>query len=218
MKTHVRAHSRNQQLNDPSAKRDAIKGRQVTKTYRVYKFDELSPEMQKKVLENYQDINTNFEWWDSEYWLDNQLPTKYQDKTGSTLFKWKNMYFDIERGSYVDFEGLEAKDKNKFLASLGIPKNKIDKIDYHFSHPKERSTRLELYGDDGDEITPHWSGDETNAPKWALEAQNKFSNMMNGVLKDLRTENQYRYSNEAIKETITANDYEFNENGKIEPA
>ena len=33
----------------------------------LYSFDELKPEVQKKVLDNLRDINTDHYWWDGEY-------------------------------------------------------------------------------------------------------------------------------------------------------
>ena len=34
-----------------------------TKTYKVYKFDELSEEAQAKAIENNYDINVSYDWW-----------------------------------------------------------------------------------------------------------------------------------------------------------
>ena len=38
-----------------------------TRTYNVYKIDELPKESKQKAIEKYYDINVNWDWWDFTY-------------------------------------------------------------------------------------------------------------------------------------------------------
>lgn len=38
-----------------------------TKSYNVYKFNELSEESQQKAIENLYDINVDYDWWESTH-------------------------------------------------------------------------------------------------------------------------------------------------------
>jgi hypothetical protein len=193
--THVKAHTRNQELSNADLKHAEAKGRVVTKQYRVYKFDELPEDIKEKVLEKHADINVDGSfWYESDYWVDSQIPQKFRNKDGEPLFTWKNMWFDIDRGSYVQFDGLKLKDANaeiKFLAALGMsPKSKLN-----------------IYFEN--------SGSEVEG-SGITKAEEKFSDMMHGVLSDLRKEYEYRTSREQIADALRTNEYEFNEAGEIE--
>jgi hypothetical protein len=104
--------------------------------------------------------------------------------------------------------GLTHKDANaeiKFLAALGMsPKSKLNI--YFENSGRETNTRIRFTDEDGSEV--EGSG--------ITKAEEKFSDMMHGVLSDLRKEYEYRTSREQIADALRTNEYEFNEAGEIE--
>jgi len=60
----------------------------ITKTYKVYKFSELSEKAKETVLEKQWDINISYDWWDSTY----------DDAANIEL---KITGFDIDRGKLL---------------------------------------------------------------------------------------------------------------------
>lgn len=165
-----------------------------TKTYTVYKFKELSPETQDKIIENYRDINVDYEWWQDETLLNIPEAT------------WKCIYFDLDRGSYLQFEDLKISRSEEFRKVLNLPKKLWDMIDYSFYSSRNNNTEIEFDGEGlskSDQETLHTSVE-------------KFSDVVHEALSNLRKQYDYLTSREAIIETLEANDYDFNLDGRID--
>jgi len=74
-----------------------------TRTYNVYKFDELTPEQQQKAIREYADFNADHVWWDCTY----------EDASNIGL---RLTSFDLGRGSYCKGEFIgTAKDTAKLI-------------------------------------------------------------------------------------------------------
>jgi hypothetical protein len=211
------------------------KGRLVVKEYRVYHFDDLPEKAKEKALENYRDINVDFDWWDYDGLIDlsesemkesgiQALPkdwfkrklmadgthnegVEYPAHTGLFKYDHNKMEFDFERYNYLKLNGLNVTDDNVFRKWLGVPKALWDKVEYVFEQPSgDHSTYLEFHSEKNLTAVEQ---------KTLSEAHMKFQRKMKEGLDDLRKEYERRLSDEEIAESFRANEYEFNEEGKI---
>lgn len=190
-----------------------------TKTYEVYKYDELPENVKAKVIDNYRDINVDHEWWD------------YDGKTGFSpkeikkyhlefdhaddLLTYKKLYFDCDRGWYIQFVDAEFKHDETARKFLGIPKRLWERIQLTINDTPGRgvNTRLEyeLLDKNG------FCMDGTTKQREILDrAVDRFSDKIEQALKDLRDSYEYLVSNEAVEEAILVNEYEFTLDGKID--
>lgn len=187
-----------------------------TVTYNTYKFDELSEEAQEHAIEKLRYINV-----EDSFWYD------YEGKTGFTakelkrmkvspynshandLLKYKNLYFDIGRGWYIQFEQCYFSDDEIARKFLRVPRGIWERVDWSFYGTRYHSTELKY----------EWQGDKelTKRQKEILDrAVEIFSDKMEEALKGLRDTYEYLLTDEAVKETILCNEYDFTEDGDID--
>lgn len=185
--------------------------RKFTTEHTVYSFDELSEEAKQKALENLYDINIDYYWYYDE-WLE-EIAEEYGIK-----LRWSDLCFDLDRGNYlyIDNHGHGNKDVSyleddrKFLKKSGIDLRSKDAREIlnsgisldckHYGGGDGRS----IINTDGCDI----SGDTED------KLQEAINELCDRLLKQLRDDYEYRTSEEAIIETITANEYEFYEDGR----
>jgi hypothetical protein len=168
----------------------------ITET-KVYKFDELTEEQKEKAVENLCDINVDYEWWQFVYEDAAQIGLKI---TG----------FDIDRGSFCEGEFL--------LSASEIAQNILNEHGETCETYQTAKSFMEewqpVYNDYLDESSPNYESGESEDKLQELEKEFKKS-----LLEDYRImlskEFDYQTSEEAIIETIQANDYEFDENGNL---
>lgn len=179
---------------------------------KVYKFEELSEEAQKKALKRLNDINIDHEWWDIEGLLD--LTQDEMDeakiKPGeieSLLFSYKIMEFDLERGQYLQLENVVVNNDEAFRKFLKIPKDLWRECGYYFTNDsRDCNTCLDLQTDDPP------TEEEDNILNGAIEIM---AEKIHEAWVSLRNNYEYYTSEEAIKDTILANKYEFYEDGTL---
>lgn len=170
-----------------------------TRTYKVYKFDELTEKQKEKVLERYADINVDYDWWDFIY----------EDAANIGL---EITAFDIDRGQSCE---------GKFLASGEESAHKIEKDHGEKSETYKTATDY-LERRDACVNNAERDADGELVNEYALdEALDKLdAEFLHDLLEDyrmlLQEEYEYKTSREAIIETIKANDYDFTEDGKID--
>jgi hypothetical protein len=183
---------------------------------KVYKFDELSEEAQQTAISNLSDINVDFDWWDyDEGLLD--LSQKEMDeaeiKPGeikSLLFSYKIGAFDIDRGQFLQLKDVVVNNEEAFRKFLKIPKTLWEQCAYYFNNPSRgRNTFLEIQTDD---YVEDLTDEESDAIDRAVEIM---SSKIHEAWVSLRNNYEHLTSEEAIKDTIKANAYEFYENGKM---
>jgi hypothetical protein len=173
-----------------------------TTSRELYKFDELSAEAQDKAIEKLYDLNVDYEWWYSTY-----------DDAANIGIKITS--FDLDRnrnatGKFIDY----ALDTAEAI------------IREHGQHCETYKTAEAYIKERNDLIA-------TEAAEWNAEAENDDAHtpfderdvdtddidmdFLKSILEDysimLQHEYEYLTSAEAIKETILANEYEFDENG-----
>lgn len=204
-----------------------------THTITSYSFDELTPEAKEKALDNLRTINVEHDWWD---YIDE--PAQLDD-TGIKIDS-RGMSFDIDRGSYIYFspfrytkktaEGGEIKGEHKGIwiedhkvLAQALYKDKVltaSQRDAVMDGDMELSIGVRHYGGGGgantlvcDAVTDKGYDmiDEVDADglqEWLLEH-------LDSILDGLRKEYEYQLSDEAIIETIGANEYDFTADGKL---
>lgn len=181
-------------------------------TIKIYKFEELSEEAQQAAISNLGDINIDYEWWDIEGLLD--LTQDESDEVGiksgeieSLLFSYKIKEFDLERGQYIQFKNVVVNNEEAFRKFLKIPEELWKQCSYYFSSTKrDTNTCLDLQMDDPP------TNEEDDILNRAIEIMD---DKIHEAWVSLKTDYEYLTSEEAIKDTIQANEYEFYKNGKF---
>lgn len=157
---------------------------------KLYEFSELSEEAKERVLSEHWDINIGFEWWDGVYEDAEQIGLKI---TG----------FNLDHKSI----------SGQFINSAPETAESI-----LLNHGKmcETYKTAKLFLDDLNELTGKYPNIE-DCPEDAIEALE--DDFIQSLLEDYRImlDNEYEYktSDEAIIETIEANEYVFTEDGEI---
>lgn len=167
------------------------------KETKVYTFNELSPEAQEKAMERLSDINVDYEWWDAVYEDASNIGLKIEE-------------FDIDRGAYAR--------GNFILSPEEVAANIIrDHGDMTETYKTAKSFLAEhdpIYAEYMNEESEHYESPESEDKLQELEEE-----FLKSLLEDYRImlskEYDYLTSEEAIKETIEANEYEFTEDGRI---
>lgn len=214
-------------IADLEAFADAKKNDKRFKQVEIFKFANAPEDLQKLILDKNREMNL-----DSEFWADYD-GLIYDKKSGisdhEALSNYGKKYYDLERGQFLQFPDLKVKDDKKFAQMIGLPESLINKVDFHFESERDNNTELEIkdlgtyeditknseYSDykkytneDDEKLTEK----EFNACKKAID---KWSDLMHDAWGNLRDSYEYQYSDEAIKESIESNDYDFDENGDI---
>lgn len=183
-----------------------------TVTYNLYQYDELSDDAKETALEWASDINVDWEWWDFDGltgFTAKEIATHHLKNPPDDLLKYKEIYFDIDRNSYIQFKDARFTDDETARKFLGVPKALWENVYWTihtFSHG-ETNTRLEyehIYNEK----------DFTPKQKEILDrAVDRFADKVSEALRGLRDSYEYLTSREAIEDTIRANEYTFDIEG-----
>ena len=191
----------------------APKGRLVE--VRVFSFDELLKDVQQKVLDEHREINVDYEWYDMDGLVDLSekdmkeagiKDSEYPMNTGLIKYNHRKMYFDLDRGQYLQLNDLEVTDENVFRKWLGIPEKLWKKIDYRFINERDNNTYI-MFTPDQDLTT-----EEEDILGGAVE---KWSDKMHEAWKMLHDTYESIMEDDAVADTLRANDYEFRADGKM---
>lgn len=171
--------------------------RAITTHTTVYKFNELSDKAKQKALAHLYDINVDHDWWNYTYDDAKNIGCEIDG-------------FDIDRGSYCRLTCKDAHETARLIVE---------------NHGETCDTRIlaDEYLKDHDKIIEDAERDEDGelADEYAVdnlldEIEKEFVRALGEeYLSILRKEYEYLTSEEAIIETINANDYEFTEEGRI---
>lgn len=177
--------------------------RKFTTEHTVYDFDELSDDAKQKAIENLYDINVDYDWWDGDLeWFNSD----FFNPIGLHV---EQMYFDLDRGAYIAFDNVEVTDEKKLLKASGYDLRRSEArhaVEYGIRIEFETNTNLNagavraisLYDDD-----------------ILNDVEDKIYEVAQECLSKLQGEYDYYTSEEAIIETIKANEYEFYEDGRL---
>lgn len=190
----------------------------------VYSFSELADDVKSKVLDSFRDINTETEWY--ECVLD-----EWTERLEEYGFIKPKIYFSGfgSQGDGACFDaGIDVKQiEGKFALSLPerlIPpfsrhrhafenflaesELRIITTNFRYSHENCRSIDYSTARSHGKYFLPFLEA----FAEW-LEAERK--SLAQQIYRALEKEFDYLTSDEAVKETIEANDYEFTTTGKV---
>jgi len=171
-----------------------------TITINLYSFEELSEESQEKVLSDLYDINVNHQWWEGIF----------EDAANIGL---KITSFDLERNRHARGEFTISAAE----VAANILKNHGEECETYKTADLFLKERSPIFADYMNEDSDNYESSEVEGKLQDLE-----SDFLNSLLEDyslmLEKDCEYLTSREAIVETIQANEYTFEENGKMRNA
>lgn len=181
-----------------------------TTTRTLYTFDELPEDIQEKAIEKLWDINVNYEWWESVYEDAETIGLKISE-------------FDLDRASYVKGAFLQsAMDVAKAIIEQHGPHCETVKIAENYMVEYSRLTAEQSQEEADMLCSPidEWQWDVIlNEYSWEIETEDIDDEFLRSLCEDyrimLQQEYDYLTSEEAIIETIKANEYEFDEEGNL---
>lgn len=181
----------------------------ITTKTKVYKYNELPKEVQNKVLENLYDINTDYDWFDMT--VSEDFPAKLHE-IGLSGSKF---YFSLDRDNYIYCDDLGIEDIKKLLKTIKVDLRSkeaksiiengliVDKQHYGMGIAKNY-------------IQLGYSVIDTAK---SLDIENKLQALLESTFDEFKSilskEYDYLTSEEAIIDTIEANDYDFTIDGTI---
>lgn len=197
--------------------------RVITTETKVYSFEELPEESREMAIENYHDINTDYDWYDStvEYWQEKLESIGFENAKIQFSGFWSqgdgaSFTCDVDflnlLPTYIDYV-LEPNSKQArrliALAETGYFDGawKIERNDSRYSHENSVACSDEC----------HWLDCLVNDEIYDIEQNiTEIARIyMKEIYSDLEKEYEYLTSEEMIKETLIVNEYEFTEDGKI---
>jgi len=171
--------------------------REETTTRMLYTFDELSPEAQEHALNELWDLNVDHDWWDCTY-------VDAKDTAGLTITE-----FDLDgnrRHIKGNFAHGAEETANTILENHG---DQCETYKTAAAFLKDLAGLKEKYPDeDSDE---YWE----ESGEWEDLKKEFLHDILEDYLSLLFENYNYFTSEEAIKETIKCNEYEFTENGDL---
>lgn len=187
---------------------------------KVYKFEELNKEAQnvaiEKVRQGYYEYNDFASWAIDDCALlepvEKDLMNLFGKDYNFPLIKNnRKVYFSLGRDRYINISNaMEIQNNSQFLKWLGINESEfLDEDGFNILNYKIGEDTIEF-------DTTDYSIEFTTEQEVVLEsATKKFEEHCEYILKIIEEEIDYRFTDEAIKEDILSNDYEFLSNGKM---
>lgn len=189
---------------------------------KLYKFEELTKEAQQKTIEKYYAINVEYYDW--------YTPTTEQFKDMTKDFEVEKVYFSgfasQGDGAMFEYSGVTQELFDSAIDSLKLPNYKKSAMKLsgcfsakgthqgHYSHEKccYHVMDFEPIYDNRDNINELFDTHHIELEEYITE---KYEEIAKQLYRELESENDYLTSEEAIKETLIANEYEFTEDGVI---
>lgn len=168
-----------------------------TITTTLYKFKELSPEIQQKVLSNLCDINVMHDWWNPIYEDAQNIGLRITD-----------FYLDENRYARGEFLLSDCEVAENILKNHG---NQCKTYTTAESFLKEWQP---IFNDYMDENSENYESLELDGKLQDLE-NNFLKNILEKYAIILQKEFDYLMSEKSVKETIEANEYTFESNGTL---
>lgn len=164
---------------------------------KVYKFDELNEAGKEAAINKLQDINVDYEWWESIYEDANNIGLSLQS-------------FDLDRNRHAT--GTFTLAANEVAQNIFNNHGEMcETYKTATSFMEEWQPVFYAYMDEGGE---HYEDSELEDQLQELE-----DDFLKSLLEDysimLQKESEYLMSSEAIIETIKANEYEFTQDGRM---
>jgi len=163
-----------------------------TETIEIFRFEELSEEAKQNAVEKMYDLNVSHNWWEFTYEDAKRIGLKING-------------FDLNRGSHVNSEMLWGGSEV------------VEAILEQHGESCGTHTLAKEYEEKYKALDKKYTKDETlcdfEEESFELDSNLK-EDLQKEYLKMLRNEMEHLMSEEAIIETIKANEYEFTANGE----
>lgn len=172
-----------------------------TETVKIYTFSELSEEAQEKAIKRHYGINVYYDWYNHIYDDANRIGLKL---TG----------FGTDRDKHANGEFIDSPYDvaQKIIAEHG---DTCDTYQTAQDYISDWNSLVEKYSDgiDKDVVT---EGNEYEFDQWADQLEEDFlKDLLSDYANMLQKESDRLMSDEAIKETLIDNEYEFTEDGEM---
>lgn len=185
-----------------------------TRSYNVYKFDELTPEQQAKAIDKYRNADTDALLWsiqNDEYMIEGL-------KEAGLAFD--EMYWNTYPYQ-AGFNNIEVTDWVKLAKKIGLKRNSRlyrllsdGSVRIEFNESRESSISY-ISWDDYRDIDDIRSDDDDKIAAFCQQLKNLIQDYESEAAKWIRNTEEWIYSDEYIIETIKANDYDFMSDGSI---
>jgi hypothetical protein len=169
---------------------------------KAYTFDELSDDAKENAVNNLREINVEHDWWDCTYETFRELGIRIE-------------HFDLGRRSEIGIDLIETHHEVAINIIGTFGENGLKANAEYFIEQRDKLVK-EL--GEGDEVAGY-SVKEGNEEEFDERVETIEGYYFNGLKRDilhwLRCEFEYLMSDEAIIDTIEANEYEFTKEGKL---
>lgn len=192
-----------------------------TKTLKLYEYGELPDDIKAKILENHRYINVDDSWWhegEVDYWKDELKAEGFEDAE----IAFSGFYSQGDGASFtasVNIETFLRKHRaiTRFkkllpLVPVGDLSARIVRVGYHYVH--EYTVKAEA-GMAWRNETESLAGLRSELQRFLTERVRELSRK---IYRSLETEYEFLTSDEAIIETLEANEYTFRDDGTREHA
>jgi hypothetical protein len=168
-------------------------------TIKVYKYDELDEDVKEKVLEKMWDINVEYNWWEFVYEDAGRIGLKLEE-------------FELDRGAYCKGKWIEGAEEA------------AEKIRQEHGEHCETYRDATIFQAELGQAERIFKSVEDYDPEYeefeeSVEYEEICEDFLKALLEDYRImlEKEYEWltSEEAIVETIEANEYEFTADGSL---
>lgn len=171
---------------------------------KVYQFNELTEQAKQKAIEQFSDINVDYDWWQSTY----------EDAANIGL---KITSFDLDRRRHAKGEFLDCA--NEVAAKILIEHGKdceTYKTAQRYLQDVEdvKKDAKDNYNEDEELMEFDEFLEETKGSELDDLADNFKQSLLEDYSIMLQNECEHLQSYDAIKDTIIANEYEFTKDGK----
>lgn len=179
-----------------------------TVTKEIFKFEELLPDVQQKVIDNNRDWNVDHDWWQFAY---DEIAEMWKEKgLGIDDHKKNNgpFYFSLDRGWNFYATGVYVADYDALFKALNIhetsdmAENIQDNVSFTVHHYGGNSAKTLVNSD--------YLDDES-----CEAVQTLIDELCEHSLDFLQKEYDYLTSDEVIRESIIANENEFDWEGNL---
>ena len=185
-----------------------------TEQVKIYKFSELSPEVQQKVLDKMREINTDYDWYDSDF-------ESFKEQMEEKGLSCDSFAFDLyDRDCYMvrphidnirKFLKSAFTDDEKLLYEIDEERKKefedvVNKLEESYDYAIKENNGRSGYN--------YVEGLDEAGDILGIDYDEYVKDTMKDFLKQLQETYDYLESDEAIRDTILANEYDFLEDGK----
>ena len=157
---------------------------------KVYRFEELDEQTKEKVIENYRYINI-----DNTFWYD--CIKEEFDELGISITA-----FNLDRGNYANIDVWNFEDTSRSIIE-------------HFGDSVAIKQTAKNYINEYEKIQANFKEDEDIEREVELLDEQYEKEYSEDILSYLRSSYDWETSDEAIYQTIEANEYDFTIEGKI---